>query len=62
MPGDFYAAYHVPYFSTWAPCERAALLVSRGEPAKASEILEDLAARAPGRSWVVRALQRLPLR
>src|SRR5690606_24982826 len=32
-PIDFYAAYHVPFFATWAVCERAAALAATGDRA-----------------------------
>jgi hypothetical protein len=57
MQVDFYAAYHVPYFATWALCERAALLASRGKAREAAALLEPVAARAPGRDWLVTTLR-----
>jgi serine/threonine protein kinase len=51
-PLDFYAAYHVPFFATWATCEHAALLAGRDPPA-ARALLEASADRAPGRWWLL---------
>ena len=59
VPLDFYAAYHVPFFSTWAACEHAALLAHRGDRDAARQLLRDIAQRAPGRAWVEAALERL---
>jgi hypothetical protein len=56
-PLDFYAAYHVPYFATWAVCEHAALLAHRGERREAAALLAPIAARAPGRQWLVATLR-----
>jgi serine/threonine protein kinase/tetratricopeptide (TPR) repeat protein len=58
-PLDFYAAYHLPYFATWAVCEHAALLAHRGDRDGAQQILRDVAARAPGRAWIEAALSKL---
>ncbi len=55
VPLDFYAAYHVPFFATWAACERAAALAATGDRPAARALLEPLAARAPGRTWLERA-------
>ncbi|MBA3452743.1 MAG: serine/threonine protein kinase [Deltaproteobacteria bacterium] len=57
-PLDFYAAYHVPFFATWAVCERAALLAAHGDRAGAADLLRTVADRAPGRSWLVTTLER----
>jgi serine/threonine protein kinase/tetratricopeptide (TPR) repeat protein len=54
-PLDFFAAYHVPFFSTWALCERAA---ATGDRTKAREILEPAANRAPNRKWLLDTLKR----
>ena len=51
---DFYGAYHVPLFSTYAVCEHAALLEARGDAAGATALLRVVADRAPGRTWLVR--------
>ncbi len=57
MPMDTHAAYHVPFFFTWADCEAAALAAARGDRAHAAALLERHA-RAPGRFWIQRALAR----
>ncbi len=49
---DFYAAYHVPYFATWAVCERAALLAANGDRAGAASLVRTVAERAPNRTWL----------
>ena len=56
VPLDFYAAYHVPYFATWAACEKAALLAANGDNAAARATLEPIARRAPNRTWLTAAL------
>jgi tetratricopeptide (TPR) repeat protein len=58
VPLDFYAAYHVPFFATWAACERAALLAARGDRAGAAALLRPIATRAPNRGWLLSALAR----
>ena len=58
-PLDFYAAYHVPFFATYALCEHAALLASKGDRAGAAALLEPAAKRAPNRTWLLAALARL---
>ncbi len=55
VPVDFYAAYHVPFFATWAVCEHAALLASEGDKAGARALLEPVATRAPNRTWLIAA-------
>ncbi len=55
-PLDFYAAYHVPFFATWALCERAALLAANGDRVGAAGVLRAIADRAPNRSWIAKAL------
>ncbi len=55
---DFYAAYHVPFFATWAVCEEAALLAAQGKRAEAAALLRPVAERAPGRTWLLAALKR----
>jgi len=57
-PRDFYAAYHVPFFETWQVCELAALDASRGDLVHASEILSEVAVRAPARAWLLDDLRR----
>ena len=57
-PLDFYAAYHVPFFATWAVCEHAALLAGRNEKARAADLLGPVATRAPNRRWLLEALRR----
>ncbi len=57
VPLDFYAAYHVPFFATWAVCERAAALTARGDRAGARALLEPHARRAPNRAWLLKALE-----
>jgi serine/threonine protein kinase len=57
-PLDFYAAYHLPFFATWAACEHAAWLARRGDPAGATAVLAPIAARAH-RPWLDAALAAL---
>jgi hypothetical protein len=57
-PLDFYAAYHVPFFATWAVCERAALRAAHGDREGAAKLLEPVATRAPGRAWLLDDLAR----
>jgi hypothetical protein len=52
-PADFFASYHVPFFATWAVCERAALAAASGDPARARALLAPVAERAPGRTWLL---------
>ena len=59
-PLDFYAAYHVPWFATWAVCERAALLAANGDRTGAVGILRAVADRAPNRTWIVETTKRYP--
>ena len=58
-PIDFYAAYHLPFFATWAVCERAAWMASQGDPAGAAAVLQAIAARGPHRDWVEHAVSAL---
>lgn len=58
-PIDFYAAYHVPFFSTWAICERAWLAFSVSDRDRALELLRRVATRAPGRWWLDDDLTRM---
>ncbi len=57
-PLDFYAAYHVPFFFSWATCERAAYLAAHGDRAGAATALRPPATRAPGRTWLTTTLAR----
>jgi len=57
-PLDFYAMYHVPFFATWAVCEEAALHAARDDKTGAAKLLEPIATKAPGRTWLVETLQR----
>jgi tetratricopeptide (TPR) repeat protein len=56
LPVDFFAAYHVPFFATWAVCEHAALLRARGAADRADRVLREAASRGSGRTWLERAL------
>jgi serine/threonine protein kinase len=58
VPLDFYAAYHVPFFATWAVCEHAAALAARGDGRAAVDLLEQVSARAPNRTWIETAIKR----
>lgn len=58
VPLDFYAAYHVPFFATWAVCERAALRAARGDRAGAAALLRPVATRAANRTWLAEQLAR----
>jgi hypothetical protein len=49
---DFYGAYHVPFFATWAVCEHAAWLAARGNRDAAIALLRPFAERAPNRTWL----------
>jgi serine/threonine protein kinase len=57
-PLDFYAMYHVPFFATWAVCEKAAVYAAHADRAKAREMLEPVARRSPGRQWLLTTLAR----
>ncbi len=57
-PLDFYGAYHLPFFATWAVCEHAALLAARGDTKAAAELLRPVAERAPNRGWLRAALKQ----
>jgi serine/threonine protein kinase/tetratricopeptide (TPR) repeat protein len=50
---DFYASYHLPFFATWAICERAWLAHTTGDRARAHALLTAVASLAPGRWWLV---------
>ncbi len=56
-PLDFYAAYHVPYFATWALCERAAWLAAHGQRSEAAALLHAAVSRAPHRRWLINAIK-----
>jgi len=43
---DFYASYHLPFFSTWSTCERATLELALGRAEEARAILEPSASAA----------------
>ncbi len=58
MPLDFFAAYHVPFFATWALCERAALKAGLGDKAGAAALLDAAAAKAGNRTWIVETAKR----
>ena len=57
-PLDFYAAYHLPLFATWALCESAALRAAKGDRAGAAQMLENAAAKAPNRTWLTETAKR----
>jgi tetratricopeptide (TPR) repeat protein len=52
VPLDFYAGYHVPFFATWAVCERAWLARYTGDVDRARALLHPVATRASGRWWL----------
>jgi len=56
-PVDFYAAYHVPFFATWALCEHAAWLAARGQRSAAVGLLQAAVSRAPHRDWLISAMK-----
>jgi hypothetical protein len=58
VPLDFPAAYHVPFYATWAVCEEAADLGARGDKSAAARLLEPVATKAPGRTWLTKVLPR----
>ncbi|HEY0254249.1 MAG TPA: hypothetical protein VGC41_22125, partial [Kofleriaceae bacterium] len=49
---DFYGAYHVPLFASYQVCEHAALLAARGDKEGARALLDAVAKKAPGRTWL----------
>jgi len=57
QPLDFFAAYHVPFFATWAICEQAALYAARGDRARAAQLLAPAATKAPHRDWLISAMK-----
>ncbi|MCW5800878.1 MAG: protein kinase [Deltaproteobacteria bacterium] len=56
---DFYGAYHVPFFASWALCERAALLASHGQRLAAKALLERAIARGAHRTWLANAMKSM---
>jgi len=58
VPLDFYAAYHVPFFATWAICEKAAALAATGDRDGAAGLLDHVAAKAPNRTWIETTLAK----
>ncbi len=58
LPVDFYAAYHVPYFATWAICEKAAHLAATGKRDEARKLLTSVADRGKNRTWLLTAAER----
>ncbi|HET9989249.1 MAG TPA: protein kinase, partial [Kofleriaceae bacterium] len=54
---DFYGAYHVPFFATYAVCEHAALLKARGDAQGAQQLLDAVRTKAPGRAWLVQSMR-----
>ncbi len=58
VPVDFYAAYHVPFFATYAVCEKAAALAALGDSDGAVRALKG-AMKAPGRLWLENQIERL---
>jgi tetratricopeptide (TPR) repeat protein len=56
VPLDFFAAYHVPFFATWAVCERAAARARAGDRDGARALLEPYAKRAPNRAWLAQTI------
>jgi tetratricopeptide (TPR) repeat protein len=55
VPLDFYVAYHVPFFATWATCERAAIRAANGDKPGARALLEPIAQK---RWWLLATLDR----
>jgi tetratricopeptide (TPR) repeat protein len=55
---DFYASYHIPFFATYAECERAALLAASGKPGDAAAKLRALVDGRGGFDLVKRQLER----
>ena len=55
---DFYAAYHIPFFATYASCEKAAVLAAKGDRAGARKLLTELAERGNNRTWLLNAAKR----
>ena len=58
VPLDFYAAYHVPFFATYAACEKAAYLAATGDRAGARKLLTSIADRGKNRTWLLTAARR----
>lgn len=53
QPLDFPATYHVPFFATWAVCERAWLAHATGDHDAALALLIAATERAPNRWWLL---------
>jgi tetratricopeptide (TPR) repeat protein len=58
VPLDFFAAYHVPFFATWAVCEKSALIAGTSRT-RAAALLRTVATRAPNRTWLLERLKQL---
>jgi hypothetical protein len=58
VPLDFYAAYHVPFFATYAACEKAAYLAATGDRPGARKLLTSIADRGKNRTWLLGAAKR----
>ncbi len=59
VPLDFYAAYHIPFFATYAICEKAAYLAATGDRPGARKLLTSIADRGKNRTWLLTAATRL---
>jgi len=55
---DFYASYHVPFFASWALCERAALARALGNSDAAAQLLETVTMTRHGRGLLLLDLAR----
>lgn len=55
---DFYAAYHIPFFATYATCEKAAVLAAKGDRPGARKLLTEIAERGKNRTWLLAAAKR----
>jgi serine/threonine protein kinase/tetratricopeptide (TPR) repeat protein len=55
---DFYAAYHIPFFATYAACEKAAVLATKGDRSGARKLLTEIAERGKNRTWLLAAAKR----
>ncbi len=55
---DFYASYHVPFFDSWALCERAALDRALGHAREAAQSIEMVTKTHRGRGLLLLALAR----
>jgi len=58
VPLNKYAAYHVPFFATYAICEKAAKIASTGDRAGARNLLTSIAERGKNRTWLLAAATR----